>query len=167
MFDRITAEVRTILATADVEARALGASSIGPEHLLLGLIQVDAPIAPVLRACGLDPPPMRRFLTTEEPTTRALPFSWNARQCLDRSLREAVQRGDSYIGAEHVLFACLDDEGGTVAAVLDAVGASPAAVRVTVELYIARPGANDDEAAAARMLAETFGAVAVEHHGVG
>lgn len=54
MFERFTSEARDIVARAQVEARALGHSWIGTEHLLLALLgQPEAPGASALRRLGV------------------------------------------------------------------------------------------------------------------
>ena len=38
MFERFTKDARRVVIAAEVEARALGAEAVGPEHLLLGFV---------------------------------------------------------------------------------------------------------------------------------
>ena len=52
-----------------------------------------------------------------------------ARAVFEQSLREAVRRGDGYIGVEHLLLASLQDESGGACRTLEALGVDPRAVR--------------------------------------
>jgi ATP-dependent Clp protease ATP-binding subunit ClpC len=52
-----------------------------------------------------------------------------ARAVFEQSLREAVRRGDGYIGVEHLLLASLQDEAGGACRTLDALGVDYTAVR--------------------------------------
>lgn len=55
MFERFTNRARTAVKLADAEARALGRSEVGPEHLLLGtLADRDCLASKVLRGEGID-----------------------------------------------------------------------------------------------------------------
>ena len=55
MFERFTAEARAVVIQAQAEARELGHTKIGTEHLLLALLGADAGEAGyVLRGAGLD-----------------------------------------------------------------------------------------------------------------
>jgi Clp amino terminal domain, pathogenicity island component len=55
MFDRFTAEARTVVIHAQQHARRLGHCQIGCEHLLLALAAGDSPAAAVLREQGITP----------------------------------------------------------------------------------------------------------------
>ena len=55
MFERFTAEARTVVVHAQQHARRLGHRYIGCEHLLLALVAIDAPAGSVLREHGLTP----------------------------------------------------------------------------------------------------------------
>jgi ATP-dependent Clp protease ATP-binding subunit ClpA len=55
MFERFTADARTVVVTAQGEARRLGHNFIGTEHTLLGLLAAeDSAIARALAADGVD-----------------------------------------------------------------------------------------------------------------
>ncbi len=137
----VTSEARAAVNLAREEATALGAGRVGSEHLLLGIIRCDSAwVAAVLRthitldrarACAQptlvdgQPPPA--------PPTPAAPgpqgISTYARAVFEQSLREAVRRGDGYVGVEHLLLASLQDDAGGACRTLDALGIDPAAVR--------------------------------------
>jgi ATP-dependent Clp protease ATP-binding subunit ClpA len=64
--------------------------------------------------------------------TGHLPFTPRAQRSLQRSVREALQLGQSYIGVEHRTLALLTMDQGTVPPILSALGASPATLRTAV-----------------------------------
>ncbi|MEW2355060.1 Clp protease N-terminal domain-containing protein [Spirillospora sp. NPDC029432] len=59
MFERFTKEARNSVVQAQAEARALAHRNIGPEHVLLGLLDGDGPAAHVLRDHGVWPVALR------------------------------------------------------------------------------------------------------------
>jgi ATP-dependent Clp protease ATP-binding subunit ClpA len=64
--------------------------------------------------------------------TGHLPFTPRAKKSLQRSIREALQLGQSYIGVEHLTLALLTMDQGTVPPILSALGASPATLRAAI-----------------------------------
>jgi ATP-dependent Clp protease ATP-binding subunit ClpA len=64
--------------------------------------------------------------------TGHLPFTPRAKASLQRSVREALQLGQSYIGVEHLTLALLAMDQGTVPPILAALGASPATLRAAI-----------------------------------
>jgi ATP-dependent Clp protease ATP-binding subunit ClpA len=55
MFERFTADARTVVVTSQAEARRLGHNFIGTEHVLLGLLRVEnSAIARALAGDGVD-----------------------------------------------------------------------------------------------------------------
>jgi ATP-dependent Clp protease ATP-binding subunit ClpA len=55
MFERFTADARTVVITARSEARSLGHNFIGTEHTLLGLLEIeDSAVARALAENGVD-----------------------------------------------------------------------------------------------------------------
>ncbi|WIM94819.1 Clp protease N-terminal domain-containing protein [Actinoplanes oblitus] len=54
MFERFTLDARAVVTGAQEQARELGHSRIGTEHLLLALLATDCGAAAVLRGAGVD-----------------------------------------------------------------------------------------------------------------
>ena len=122
------------LGPADAEAlRAIG-------------IDLDAVIASVENTFGEgalrapdDDPRRRRGLFrrgTGEPTGSYRPprrFSPRAKKVLELSLREALRRGDDYIGAEHILLGLIREGEGLAAKILTDSGLSLDALRTAVD----------------------------------
>ncbi|MER5969137.1 Clp protease N-terminal domain-containing protein [Streptomyces sp. NPDC002055] len=65
MFERFTRQARTVVVQAQQEARSLGHTDIGTEHLLLGVLAQDGPpVADTLRRRGITAPACRSAVET-------------------------------------------------------------------------------------------------------
>jgi ClpA/ClpB-like protein len=112
---RFTPRVRAALVQAASHAHEAGAVSVGPEHVLLGLLDDQASLAVrALEAAGATTDALRQALVAA-PVTPArgaghLPFTASAKLLLDRTLREALRLGHNYVGTEHLLLAILETE---------------------------------------------------------
>lgn len=146
MFNRFTREARAVVVSAQREADGLGAASIGPEHLLLGVVRArpgDA-AALVLRDAGLDAPALHAALEDElaealaplgipaaaveavgpaVPTGRNVRFAPAAKTALAQAVRSAADRGDRRIGARHVAIGVLQTPSPAVQRLLERAGA--------------------------------------------
>ena len=96
------------------------------------------PVARVLAAAGVDEQALRSRLHPTvidggEASVGRGGFTPYAREVLEGSLREAVDRGDGFIAADHLLLALLRNPIGGAARTLDALG-------VDVEAMIAELG---------------------------
>jgi ATP-dependent Clp protease ATP-binding subunit ClpA len=114
MFERFTDRARRAIVLAQDEARALGHAQIRPEHLGLGLVQSDGVSGQVLREFGVTYEGTRERIVAVTPAGEApavagerLPFTPEAKQVLEKSLREALRLGHKYIGTEHLLLGLL------------------------------------------------------------
>jgi hypothetical protein len=137
----VTSEARAVVARARAEARDLGATTVGTEHLLLGIVgEGHGAAAEALSRLGVtldaargcaqptlvDGTPAGAEPGSVEPGPRGIsPF---ARKVFEQSLREALARGDGYIGTDHLLLAALRDAHGGAARTLEALGVPPSAV---------------------------------------
>ncbi|MBL8752157.1 MAG: dipeptidase PepE [Planctomycetes bacterium] len=111
MFDRFSDNSKRLMAFARQQALELGHEYIGPEHLLLGLLQCEAANGfALLRACGADPAAVRASVLaacTQHPPTKSaqLPFTPQAKKVLEGMFECATARGDDRLGTEHCLIA--------------------------------------------------------------
>jgi Clp amino terminal domain, pathogenicity island component len=138
----VTSEARTAVNLAREEASALGARTVGSEHLLLGILRSRGTTAMrALEAAGVTlaaarlcaqptlvdgvPPPPPPAPVAKGPKG----ISAYARAVFEQSLREAVRRGDGYIGVEHLLLASLEDPKGGACRTLCDLGLDPENVR--------------------------------------
>lgn len=115
MFERFTNHARRVVVVAQEETRASMRKSIGSEHFLLALIQVEQGVAAqVLKDLKVDADVMRRQV--EELSGRGseehrghIPFTPVVKKALERSLHEALTLGHNYVGTEHLLLALVRD----------------------------------------------------------
>jgi transposase-like protein len=137
----VTSESRRSIQLAREEARRLG-QAVGTEHILLGILRCDQSHAvKALNALGVTLDAARDCLqstlviaphhpdgadSSGEPDPKITP---HARRILEGSLREAVKRGEGYIGVEHLLLALLTDSRNGATQTLEALRATPASIR--------------------------------------
>ena len=145
LFERLTDGYRKVVIRAYAEAWRLGCAHAGTEHLLLALVGIDGePAAETLSWLGISLDAARRCvgeLSAQAPTARLVPgqepagqspgpvgLTERATKAMRLALREALRRGDGYIGTEHLLLALLDGD-NTALRVLAQLGCDPAAIR--------------------------------------
>lgn len=141
----VTSEARAAVTLAREEATAMGAGTVGSEHLLLGIIRSRATTAATMlenggitladaRRCAQPtlvdgaPPPAPPAPVASGPRG----ISAYARAVFEQSLREAVKRGDGYIGVDHLLLASLEDPSGGACRTLCELGLDPEEVRASL-----------------------------------
>src|ERR1700674_4610020 len=138
VFLRFTDSARRVLVLAQEEARLLGHSFIGTEHILLALIHADSGTpSQVLTVLGASLPAVRERvketigLAGSHPTGSP-PFTPRSKKVMELSLREALQLGHSNIGTEHILLGLVREGEGVGAQVLVMLGIDLAEVRQRV-----------------------------------
>jgi ATP-dependent Clp protease ATP-binding subunit ClpC len=138
VFERFTDGARRVVALAQDEARLLGHSHIGTEHLLLGLLQEPGGVAAgVLAGLGIEVASARGAIgvitgTSDRRPSSPLVFTPRSKTVLELSLREALGLGHQYIGSEHILLGLVQEGEGVGAQVLVAQGAGLATIRGAV-----------------------------------
>ena len=127
MFERFTEEARQVIVRAQEEARTLGHSYIGTEHILLGLLreEQDAPDIDQqpLAALGVTLPDARERVVRivghgQDVSAGQIPFTPRAKKVLELALREALALGHNWIGPEHVLLGIAREGEGVASRVL-------------------------------------------------
>lgn len=120
MLDRYSAEARRAVELAPDEARRLGHSHVGTEHLLLGLLaEGDNAAARALHAAGASLALCREKVTealaSRRPSGENLPgtleMTDRASRALDRAARLSVRMKSDEVETSHVLLSVLDVEG--------------------------------------------------------
>ncbi|MGL6016816.1 MAG: ATP-dependent Clp protease ATP-binding subunit, partial [Selenomonadaceae bacterium] len=138
MNNRFTARAIKVLELAQYEARELGQSYVGTEHLLLGLIHEGEGIAArALVSLGIDLLTVQNRIETmfgsgEEAEDDTLSYTPRAKRVLELAIREAQGLGHNYIGTEHILLGLIQENEGIAAKVLISLGADLDIVRDTV-----------------------------------
>jgi hypothetical protein len=114
---------------AQEEARLLDHDHIGTEHLLVALLTRDADgiATQVLLSAGITYERARAEVVEivgrgGEPPSGHIPFTRRAKQVLELSLREALERGDDEIRSEHLLLGMIREGSGVGVQVLVKLG---------------------------------------------
>lgn len=142
MFERFTAEARTVVVRAQEEARALQHNYIGTEHVLLGLFAMPTSVAAqALRKLGVTAASVREAIEVEvgrgkEAPAGHIPFTKRAKKVLELALREALGLKHNYIGTEHVLLGIVREGEGLAAKILAGQLRDIGAIRTTVRELI-------------------------------
>jgi hypothetical protein len=103
-FTRFSSEARQAVVTAQEEARALGHGHVGTEHLLLGVLAQDVPVAASLREIGVTPEGTRsRLEPGDEQPKGQMRFAPEAKAAFELALRESTKLGDSIIAPRHMV----------------------------------------------------------------
>src|SRR5215213_5375588 len=106
MFERFTDRARRVVVLAQEEARMLNHNYIGTEHILLGLIhEGEGVAAKALESLGISLDAVREQVQEiigqgQQAPSGHIPFTPRAKKVLELSLREALQLGHNYIGAD-------------------------------------------------------------------
>ncbi len=122
---------RTLQQARDI-ASAMRHEYVGPEHLLLGILaNPDDPVVASIRELDADPALIRQMVEKiakpgdrPVPTGPELPYTSRAKKALELSMLEARERGDTYVGTEHLLLGLIREEKGIAAQVLTVSGVS-------------------------------------------
>ena len=138
MFERFTDRARRVVVLAQDEARMLNHSYIGTEHILLALIDEGEGVAArALAEMEISLEAVRGEVEElvgqgQQAPSGHIPFTPQAKEVLQLSLREAVQLGHNYIGTEHILLGLIREGEGVAAQVLVRLGADLNRVRQKV-----------------------------------
>jgi ATP-dependent Clp protease ATP-binding subunit ClpA len=140
----VTSEARRCIQFAREEAKRLGQPAVGTEHILLGILRCEHSHAvKALSALGVTLETARGCLQTTMPGVPTAStegaadddggVSAQARRILEGSLREALKRGEGYIGVEHLLLALLSDSRNGAVQTLEELRTTPAKIRRQLE----------------------------------
>jgi Clp amino terminal domain, pathogenicity island component len=128
MFERFTDRARYALVLSQDEARLLGHSFIGTEHILLGLIHEGrGAAAKALESTGSFLEPTRDTVAeiigpSADRGVSGAPFTPRSKKVLELSLQECLSLGHTDIGTEHLLLGLLREGEGVGAQVLTRLG---------------------------------------------
>jgi ATP-dependent Clp protease ATP-binding subunit ClpA len=143
MFEHFTDGARRTLVLAQVEARNLHDSSIGPEHLLLGMLREGEGIAAAALAdAGTDYYQARGVLEAHERQqpgqgSGPQPFSNATMRVMERSLQISWAQADGGIDTEHLLVALLEEGDEATEVVLAGLDITPEEVVQRVDALLA------------------------------
>ncbi len=158
MFEHFARESRQAVVRAQDAARRQGVEQVEPEHLLIALAEGQAdPAARALAEAGLDARSLERAIeqdlvatleivgvpasvvasTPVRPRADNPGFGVLVKQVLERSLRQAIRRGERRLGAEHLLLGLLDPPPASIARVLGALDVEPGRLTALVQVEMA------------------------------
>ncbi|MEV0274404.1 Clp protease N-terminal domain-containing protein, partial [Hamadaea sp. NPDC050747] len=169
MFERFTDGARRVMVLAQEEARTLDHTTVGTEHVLLGLMREGESVgAKALEKLGISLDEVRRqveeIVGPGRPAVGGqIPFTPRAKKVLELSLREALQLGHTYIGPEHILLGLVRDSEGVAARILARLGAEHNRVRQQVIQLLSgyeegtHPAGTADAGPASSLVLDQFG----------
>jgi ATP-dependent Clp protease ATP-binding subunit ClpA len=110
MFEKFTDSARRLVVISQQESRMLGHGHIGTEHLLLGALNVcqesDLPDIDLHQARAVVGEKVPRGT---KPPPSQIPFTSEAKQVLERSLRESLAGHHTQVSPWHILLARISD----------------------------------------------------------
>ncbi len=137
MFTRFTQRARHVMELAAQEAKLLGHSAIGTEHILLGLLKEKEGIAArALINLNLDLNSVRKTIKSlVSPgwnNSLELALTPRVKKVLELANEEAQKWGVNYVGTEHLLLGLVQEGEGVAAQTLSDMGVTSEAVRKQV-----------------------------------
>ena len=143
VFERFTDRARRVVVLAQEEAGLLNHKYIGTGHFLLGMLHENdmggqnGIAHDALEAFGVKLEDVRRQIVEilhvgYKAPTGHIPFSLNAKRVMEFSLREALQLGHNYIGAEHILLGMIRKGDGVAVEILLKLDVNPGELRAKV-----------------------------------
>jgi ATP-dependent Clp protease ATP-binding subunit ClpC len=141
---QFTERARAAIRMGIEQARADGATRVGTEHLLHGLLAEGGNLAlHVLRAMEVEPERVARELAKavgtpdEAGTPVADRFDGPAANALELTITEAITLGHNYVGCEHLLLGLIAEPDGAGGQVLRGAGAELRSTRGAVVAALA------------------------------
>ncbi len=129
MFNKFSKRAAQVFVNAQDEARALGHSYVGTEHLLLGIMKsANGEAYNILRESGLDYPSLRKEIITivgsgiPRESFSSPQMTPRARKIIELAYEEAQMLKQNYISTEHILLAILREGEGVAAHILRKFG---------------------------------------------
>lgn len=129
MYEQFTQRVRRIFNNARREAIRLRYDHVGPEHILLALIEEkESAAAQVLANLGINLEEVRENLlaSLEEGNVtipfNEIPFDEDARAVINYAIEESRAMNHNYVGTEHVLIGLLRSESSIASQILIGLG---------------------------------------------
>jgi uncharacterized protein YbbC (DUF1343 family) len=139
MFERYTEKARRVIFFARYEASQFGMHAIEPEHLLLGLLREDQPLAArLLPRANSSLEAIRKEIEGRQPirekilTSVELPLAPETKRVLAYAHEESDRLQHRHIGTEHLLLGLLREERSMAAEILYERGLRLNAVREEV-----------------------------------
>ena len=157
MFERFSKDAQRVVLASLAAAKRLGAENVEPEHLLLGLAEGSTPASRAIGEAGIDAKTIAATIEADlvamlevvgvpASVVDAMPpapradrpgFGVHSKRALEQALREAGQRHERRIGAEHMLLGVLHAPSPTLTRVLARLDVEPARLAALVDVEVA------------------------------
>ena len=139
--NKFTPEAQEVLRFAQMEASRMRHATIGPEHILLGILLEGEGIAGrVLRDMGLRPGKAQQTvarLSSSPPLRASEPeLRQSTKYLIQIALEESQRRESSAVDTQHLLLALLRQQEGVILAVLTQAGLSVKTIRRRLERFM-------------------------------
>ena len=150
MFERLTARAQKVVYNAQEEARQMHHSSVGTEHILLGILDEGQGVAArALNSLGIEAGEVRETVLKmiapgNAPTDAEMALTPRAKKVFELAQDEAVRWGVNYIATEHLLLGLVREGEGVAFQVLNALGATPEKIRKQVQALLNGAGNVND-----------------------
>ena len=146
LFGRLTERAQKVLAYAQEEAIGLKHSSIGTEHLLLGLVKEKEGIAAkVLSSFNISEDNVRdevfNLINEGEDATGSIHYTPRAKKVVELSMDEARKLHHNFVGTEHLLLGLIRESEGVAARVLTNLDLNITKARASVIKMLGNPDA--------------------------
>ena len=142
MFERFTERARKVMSLARQETQRLNADAIGPEHILLGILQEGGGVAAKAlsethyEAVGRLGNVIRQEIdklavVSNSPgvTLGQIPFTVRSKKVIEQAEESALRLCHEVVGTEHLLMGILADEDGVPCQVLKNIGMDRGALK--------------------------------------
>jgi len=142
VFEHFTDSARRVLVLSQEETQHLHDDSIGPEHLLLGMLREGEGIAAeALSDIGADYYRIRELIEDSDSQrdgrgSGPRPFSKAATKIIERSVGISWAQADGGVDTQHLLVALLEQQDETTEAVLTALDLTPQEIVKQVEAVL-------------------------------
>ncbi len=139
--EKFTPAAQEVLRFAQIEAARMRHATIGPEHILLGLLlEGDGVAGRVLRDMGLRAQQAQQTvarLSSAAPLKAPEPeLRKSTKVLLQMALEEAQRRNSNTVDTQHILLALLRQHEGVIIAVLTQAGLSAETIRRRIERFM-------------------------------
>lgn len=131
---RLSDEARAVIARSHAEAMAHGMAAVRSEHLLAALADPAAgPSARALAIAGVSHNAVRAPRDPRRKRRGRTSFSPIIKRVLERSVKEALARGEHHLGSEHLLLALLSESDRDLRSLFERLGVDPEAIRAALD----------------------------------
>ena len=140
-FDKFSPEAKRVLILAQEEAKKANRAYVGTEHILLGILsQPDTLAASILLNFGINLENVRLILKTAERTGEQNENQKNigglsdfAKKVIEDSVNLAYSRKHTFVGAEHLLYALMNQKNTAATVILENMKVYPVEILKKIE----------------------------------